>query len=98
MYNPPVDIFAGDCNLNAVLLAGPAFFVAFGISSTSFLFLFRVRAVFWGDIYTLGFFILAWLVVLGTCFAVPFGVKTEHLGPHSDEGILFGLCRLTNGV
>ncbi|EPQ51305.1 hypothetical protein GLOTRDRAFT_49043 [Gloeophyllum trabeum ATCC 11539] len=49
--------------------------------STSLLFLFRIRAVFFHNKPVVLLFSLLWLAVLGTAFTVPFAITGEHIGP-----------------
>ena len=51
------------------------------VSTTSILFLFRIRAVFWNDRWVIGTFLLLWLVVTGVCLVVPFSGGARHIGP-----------------
>jgi len=62
-------------------LQAEAWFFVFGIFSTSFLFFFRVRAIFWREGRTVVCFLFLWITVLGSCMAAPFSVTTEHIGP-----------------
>ena len=51
-----------------------------GVYTTSLLFFFRVRAVFWGHHRATGFFLLLWFAILGTCASVPFSVESKRIG------------------
>ena len=50
------------------------------VVSTSALFLFRIRAVFWGEKKIIGFFTFLLLVLLGSCIAAPLGAEVGHNG------------------
>ncbi|KAF8881796.1 hypothetical protein BD779DRAFT_1545358 [Infundibulicybe gibba] len=50
------------------------------ISSSSFLFFFRVRALFEGQLIIVVFFFISWLAVLGGTMIVPFSITGSHIG------------------
>jgi hypothetical protein len=51
------------------------------VPSTSALFFFRVRAVYYNNKIVTVFFGSLWFVSFGLCFLLPFAGKAEHIGP-----------------
>jgi hypothetical protein len=64
---------------NAVLIAS-GFFVALGLPSTSALFFFRVKAVYYGNKFTTGFFGLLLFALFVLSFAGSFAERSKHIG------------------
>ena len=67
----------GDCEkLEHVITA----LFPIAIPTSSLLFFFRVRAVFGGNNYVVGFFAILWLAVLGTCITVTRSLTGINIG------------------
>ncbi|PFH50121.1 hypothetical protein AMATHDRAFT_145912 [Amanita thiersii Skay4041] len=68
----------GDCQKLQVAL-GWCFCLA--VSSTSFLFFLRVRAIFERNQFVIACFFILWLAVFGGTMTVPFAINGGHIGP-----------------
>lgn len=67
-------------NCNEILVAVGCTMVATS-ATTSLLFFIRVRAIFTGQRFVVGFFFVLWLANLGSAIAVPFLISDVHIGP-----------------
>ncbi|KAF8636084.1 hypothetical protein AX17_003790 [Amanita inopinata Kibby_2008] len=67
----------GSCQALQVAL-GWCFCLA--VSSTSFLFFLRIRAIFERKPVVVAFFFVMWLAVLGGTMTVPFAIRGDHIG------------------
>ncbi|GJJ08666.1 hypothetical protein Clacol_002885 [Clathrus columnatus] len=68
----------GSCS-QLMLAVGWTFVVA--LSSTEFLFLLRIRAIFDDKKWVVALFFAMWLATVGGSVVVPFGIKGDHIGP-----------------
>jgi hypothetical protein len=72
-------VVASVAHCNAVFIANGCFFVL-GIPSTSALFFFRVKAVYYHNKFITGFFGLLLFALFGLSFLGPFTIRGEHIG------------------
>lgn len=55
--------------------------IAIATPATAFLFLLRIRAVFWDYRIVVVLFCVLWLGILGTGWIVPFSIRASNIGP-----------------